>query len=217
MNHCPPAGALARARDRAVDLVRALDLGAARDRAVDLVHDLERDLDLGAARKDAHDLVLDLNYDRDRTHAHAYALGRAHNLDLALALALDRALDCDRGSGYDRTHDLDRSHVRAHVQDLKRAHKCAVKLLRALDRAQGVGSSMPGPVSRRVLVLASRMLPAPERPRYREECRAELSDLPCQERLRYALRVLVGAWELRRVLTGVVRTPDGSPARRAER
>ena len=215
MNHCPPAGALARARDRAVDLVRALDLGTARDCAVDLVHDLERDLDLGAARKDAYDLVLDLDYDRDHAHAHALALGRAHNLDLALALALDRALDCDRA--YDRAHDLDRTHVRAHVRDLKRAHTCAVKLLRALDRAQGVGSSMPGRVSRRVVALASRMLPARERPRYREEFRAQLSDLPHQERLRYALRVLVGAWELRRVLTGVVRTPDGSPARRAER
>jgi hypothetical protein len=61
------------------------------------------------------------------------------------------------------------------------------------------------------------MLPVRDRPRYMEEFRDELVELPRHERLGYALRVLAHAWELRRVLTGVARTPDGSPARQAER
>jgi hypothetical protein len=68
-----------------------------------------------------------------------------------------------------------------------------------------------------VVALAVRLLPAPQRPRYRAEFRVELVELPCRERLGYSVRVLAGAWELRMALVEAVRTPDGTAARRAER
>ena len=63
--------------------------------------------------------------------------------------------------------------------------------------------------------LAVRVLPAREQPRYAEEFRTELVELPRRYRLGHALRVLVTAWELRRALNETVRAPDGTPVRRA--
>ncbi|MGH3934998.1 MAG: hypothetical protein ACRDS1_08490 [Pseudonocardiaceae bacterium] len=203
-----------RARDRARNLVYARELA----------HALARDLGLALAR--------DPTFDRDLTHArtltHALnealelnrTLDRSHALDLVHTLARVRA----RGAyAFDLTHDSTRARA------IDRAHNCAIELIRTLDRARDVhvparhkavpdaGNSLPGRVPRGVVALATRVLPAWERPRYREEFRAEMVELPRQERLEYALRVLARAWVLRRVLTGVVRNPDGSPARRADR
>lgn len=107
----------------------------------------------------------------------------------------------------------------------------ARNLAHALDRvdtrhegASGAGTDnpVPGRVPRGVVALATRVLPAWGRSRYREEFLGELTELPRRERFGYALRVLTHAWTLRHALTGHaltggVRTPDGSPVRRADR
>ena len=207
-DHLDPTLALARASNLDHAHARALALALARDR--DRAIDLARD-DL------AHNPDLDLDLARNLTR----------NLDLARNLTRDLALA--RDLAHDLAHASNLTHARDLALALDRAHNCAFKLIRAFDRARdlhvaarqgaatGAGSSIPGRVPRGVVALATRMLPVRERPRYREEFRDELVELPRQERLGYALRVLVHAWELRRVLTGVVRTPDGAPARRAER
>lgn len=111
--------------------------------------------------------------------------------------------------------DLDRACFRDLACHLKRARDFEIAVRQ--EAVTGAGSTMPGRVPRGVVALATRLLPARERPRYREEFRVELVELPRHERLRYALRVLGHAWALRLALTSVVRTADGSPARRAER
>jgi hypothetical protein len=64
-----------------------------------------------------------------------------------------------------------------------------------------------------LVVLATWMLPAGHRDRYRHEFAAELHDLRRRERLPYAVRVLVRAWTLNAALTaqpatiGVVTMP----------
>lgn len=199
--------ALNQARDRA--FVRAYNVALTRARV------LQRNLATFHPDGDLADaLVL------DRALGLANDLSRArvlyHHRDLAgvLVLALDRARDLARDLARDR--------------DFAAIYNCALKLICDLERARdlhlgvreaarGAGRSMPGRVPRGAVALATRMLPAEERPRYREEFRVELIELPRLERLRYALRVLTHAWELRRVLTGAVRAPVGSPARRAER
>ncbi len=65
--------------------------------------------------------------------------------------------------------------------------------------------------------MAVRLLPVAARPRYCEEFGAELGELPRRARWGYALRVVLGAWELREALVEAVRTSDGEPARPAER
>jgi len=63
-------------------------------------------------------------------------------------------------------------------------------------------------VYRRLIMAATRVLPATHRPRYREEFRSELwdmGDLPRRYRLAYALRVVSRCWSLRRSL------PDPAP------
>jgi hypothetical protein len=68
-----------------------------------------------------------------------------------------------------------------------------------------------------LIALAVRLLPVVQRARYREEFGVELVELPRRQRWGYALRVLAGAWELRKALIEAVRTSDGEPARRVER
>ena len=232
MNHRPRALARARAlaldgacdvaRDRA--LIRALAHALTLDRARDVARALDPILARTCAPLRDLNRARDLDRAIDRAHAHATDLAHASNLAHAhtrdLARACDIARDLALGSNLDRAHDL--------ALALDRAQSCAIKLTRAFDRARylhfaarqqaGAGSSsMPGRVPRGLVVLATRMLPVRDRPRYMEEFRDELVELPRHERLGYALRVLAHAWELRRVLTGVARTPDGSPARQAER
>jgi hypothetical protein len=64
---------------------------------------------------------------------------------------------------------------------------------------------MTGPASPRapvyVVGLAVRLLSAPHRDRYRREFSAELFDVPGEDQLRYALRVLSRTWALRAALT----------------
>ena len=206
MNHQPAhARDLIFALDRALDFAHefAHDLAHVRDLLDNLLHDL------------AHDHVRDL----------VLALDRAHDLALDLDCALDCARDLARDLTHDLTHDLDFDPDRApdftltRALELERARARARDLHSAsqLEAATGAGSSTPARLPRGVVALATRILPVRERPRYREEFRDELVELPRHERLGYALRLLGHAWQLRCVLTHAVRSPDGSPARRAER
>jgi hypothetical protein len=68
-----------------------------------------------------------------------------------------------------------------------------------------------------MVVLTVRLLPVAERLRYLEEFGGELADLPRSQQLRYALRLLTGAWKLRTALVESVRTADGEPASQVER
>jgi hypothetical protein len=194
-----------------------------------LAHALARDLDLALSRTRDRDLSHALTLTRDLTHALDlnHTLDRPHALDLAHTLALAHARA--HAHAGDRAYALDPTRDSTCTLAIDRAHNCATELIRALDRARdshfaarqeavtGSGSSIPGRVPWGVLALATRVLPVGERPRYREEFHVEIVELPNHERFGYALRVLARAWELRRVLTGAVRNPDGSPARRAER
>lgn len=181
---------LARDLDRELDRARARDL------------DLELDRDLAGVLDSADALARALT----DPHTRADALGMVHTL--ALALARTRNLACARP----RARNL----VRALTRALKRA--------RALDRglhaaAWSVGGAglMPGRVPWGLVELVVRMLPEHDRQRIREELCGELVELSRREQLRHAVRVLTRTWELRRALTKTVRTPDGTPARRAKR
>jgi hypothetical protein len=159
-------------------------------------------------------------------NASALNLDRGLNLDRVLNRARDLALTLTSALDLNRAHDLDRVLNRA--RDLDRARDLALAVvcdLVDLDptahwaRAVVAGGawSMPGRVPRGLVALAVRLLPAPQRSRYGAEFRVELVELPCRERLGYSMRVLAGAWELRRALVETVRTPDGAAARRMER
>jgi len=76
------------------------------------------------------------------------------------------------------------------------------------EKSAGGSHAVPERTLRGLVGLAVRVLPVRDRPRYAEEFRVELSEVPRRERWGYALRTLTRAWELRRVLTGTVRTPD---------
>lgn len=70
----------------------------------------------------------------------------------------------------------------------------------AQQGAPADGTPASGLVPRKLVALATRLLPPRERPRYGEEFHVELSELPSREQLRYALRVLANAGRLRRAL-----------------
>ena len=169
--------------------------------ARDLQGDLERDLNR------VHDLNVDL----------ALNLSRANRARDRRECVFERAPALDDALGYTVAIALERARedVRAIDRVLERAGDREMAMRQ--EAVMGAGSGMLGRVPRGVVALATRMLPARERPRYREEFRGELVELPRHERLGYALRVLACAWALRRALTDAVRTLDGSPSCRTER
>lgn len=214
--------------DRIIDLDNARALGHILDSAHanldsahsfghDRVNDPVSDRDLDLIR--ALDRVLDVTRALDCALSRAYDLTRARVLDLADALARvqHRVEDHDRELMFDRALALDH------------AHKCALSLIKTLEYARdlhlaerrttlrGAKAAMPSWLSRRLVALATLMLPAQERSRYREEFGVELVELSRHERLMYGLRVLAHSRELRGALIDAARTPDHSPARRAER
>ncbi|MGH3930580.1 MAG: hypothetical protein ACRDTF_11460, partial [Pseudonocardiaceae bacterium] len=122
----------------------------------------------------------------------------------------------DRSCTYARTLDqslgVPLSTARNRIDDLVRNLKRNLRFATAPERAISDSSSALGRVPQCLVALAVQVLPIHERPRYRQEFSVELMELPRQERLRYALRVLTRAWELRSALTETV---DGAPARPA--
>lgn len=106
----------------------------------------------------------------------------------------------------------------ANARDLARDlfdHDPAARWARAV--VAGSGWSTPGWLSWQLVALAVRLLPVPQQRRYRAEFGVELAELSCRERLWYALRVLAGAWELRRALVEAACSQDGAVARRTDR
>lgn len=221
-------------RDRAIALNRAHTLARAHAHAhalaSDLVHNLglasDRDRDLAQALELTDDL--DLYFDSPFARTLTLDLARTLTRALSLAHAITRTLNLDRALNLDRNlaHDLAQAHALAREgdHDLISALESALHRARDLEgilqavTAQEVApngaSSVPGRVSRGLVALAVRVLPVRDQPRYAEELREELGELPSSQRWGYALRTLCGACELRRALTETVRTADGTPARR---
>lgn len=203
------AGALSLARDRTF----ANDLARIRDRALAGADDRTLADDLAVIGTDVLAVAEALAHDRVATTD--YALVR----DLRRTQNISRAFTRVRPGELALCHDL--------IRELARALTLALTRAGALDRDQttsgarketaGSARSMPGRVPLGLLTLAVQLLPRSQRPRYRQEFRVELVDLPRRERWRYALRVLIRAWELRRVLAGAICTPDGAPLRQVER
>lgn len=191
---------IARARDLVRQLTNAYEL------AQNYVHthDLDNDNDL------ADSLTRRLDRARD-------VVARLDAVRLSLSVELDSNFYSDLGRAkaltYALGHDLGRASSRNH----NRCHYPRPSLHAAAEQnldTDGAGLTLAR-VPQGLVALAVWMLPVRERPRYREEFGVELVELPRQEGLRYALRVLTRAWELRRVLT--VETLDGAPAHPAER
>jgi len=219
---------------RLVGLARANALA----NALTLARDLASNLD------NARNLAQDFGVANDLDNAEVLVgtLARANTLALALAnasaLNLDHTLDLKSALNHSRAL----AHVLARASDLTRVcvhlanANAHARLINARDLAHALvrdlvdldpavhwaravvadgARSSPGRVSRGLAELAVRLLPASQRPRYRGEFHSELVELPRRVRLGYSLRVLAGAWELRRALVEAVRTPDGAVARRA--
>jgi hypothetical protein len=188
-------GTLARVNALALALARANALNL--DNTLDIAHTLTLSHHLARALTSASDLVVNPSRDVTRTSDLTHArFARASDLPSDLPSDLDVA----RGLVRDLVRDL---------VDLDPAAHWAKAVV------AGGAPSMPGLLSRGLVALAVRLLPVSQRSRYRAEFRVELLELSRRERLGYALRVLAGAWELRRALVDAVYTPDGAAARRA--
>lgn len=234
---------LARDHDLNADLARALQVARTLASALDLdraaVLDQSRDLARGLVR----DLTsaVDSDYPGHRHHALNRAAMTARDLAQALNLALGSVLDSDYAPDPPDGPDLDLSRdlasALANYHDLLRAlasyppvpgrdrdlagdfaryRDLAQGLARYLDqrsaRPSGVDADPSRPLPGRVQ-LAVWLLPSSWQPRYREEFRAELSQLSSRrERSQYAWRVLADAWSLRKVLAGTQCPPDGARA-----
>lgn len=189
----------ARALASANALAKALDLARDLDAAEFPVGTLARVNDLIRALTDAHGLIL--AGDLDHAEFLACTLANAK----ALAHVHVRATT---------TPDLGHSLARALARDLARSladHDPAAHWARAV--VADSGWSAPDRLSWQLVALTVRLLPVPQQGRYRAEFVVELAELPCRERLWYALRVLAGAWELRRALVEAARSPDGAKVR----
>jgi hypothetical protein len=149
-----------------------------------------------------------------RTHAAralARTLTRAFALDLDRAVATARALDLDLdpARAIARARHLDRS--RQMSRGPAHGHRPAVTHPDSLDRSpehrqDDAAARRPGlkPArnARRAVGLAVRLLPAANRPRYREEFLAELADVTGnRQRASHLVRVLCTTWTLRRELS----------------
>ncbi len=196
--HAFRANTLARANALANALALARDLASDLDNAEVLVGTLARANALARALADAGAL--------DLAHAIDLDLALNHTRDLACALARDIAREVAR----DLARDLARDIVRDLVDLDPMAHWARAVV------AGGAGS-MPGRVSGGLVALAVRLMPVAQQRRYHDELCGELVELPSRERWGYALRLLAGAWELRRALVEAACTPDGAAPRRAKR
>ncbi len=193
------AFAFALARDLAADL--DLDLDCDRGLAGGLARHLAAVLDSASART----AVLPLDRDLVRSRALGQVLLDARDSAAALALALDSAHHRDLAGTLAR----DLGPVRAHARDLVRTVAAAFDL--ASPDRQHVAEpirSVSRPI-RTMVAIAVRVLPADERPRWKEEFKAELGDLVMWRRFPYAARLLSQAISLRR---GLRHQRAGSPA-----
>lgn len=177
------------------------------DAALHLTRALELDfpLNLGV------DLALNraVHLDQDPT-----APARILNVALDLDFALDRALENAAGLHLIRN----RARELESALDVDRATDLAHSI-RSAAQAETVTDGVylkSGRVSRGLVALAVQMLPAPQRPRYRAEFRADLVELPRWEALKYAYQVLVTVWKLRQALVESMRTAPDAAAQTVE-
>lgn len=193
-----------------------------RERTIAHTRDLTRARDITRQLTVAHELVHDYvrTHDADADAELAHNLDRARDLiaelDLATKLDTDFYSNLGRASAIIDALGRDLGRVREHNR-CYRNRRISLRVAAKHDIATDDGSSIPGRVPQGLVMLAVWMLPVHERPRYREEFGGELLDLPRQERLRYAVRTLLRAWELRRSLTGTFGAPDDAPVHPVER
>ncbi|MEA5363072.1 hypothetical protein VA596_26310 [Amycolatopsis sp., V23-08] len=90
------------------------------------------------------------------------------------------------------------------------ARVTVAKVIRQLARdTTAVISGRPGLVCRNVLGLALQVLPRTHRPRFEEEFRSELAELPRGRQIRYAARQLAHSFALRRYLVRAAAAEHG--------
>ncbi len=171
--------------------------------------------DIDLDRPKVGDLTGVLAFDLDIALDRALGLTRARTAEDALTLTrdLDGALALD--------FDLDLPGQRKLVSDLELARRLAGDLAVALFSAARVSAPAAqaaevraGRLSLGMLRVAVWMLPAPQRPRYGEEFRAELAEmdkLPRRAQLGYALSQLARCWQLRCALADTVAAPKRGP------
>lgn len=189
---------------------KILELGSAIANANCLVHDLAHDQDFARTHDltTASDLARDLvtafenviNLDLNHAAASANALGIADDLGRALYIAdtidvprtrdLAAAISIARNLAYQLAGFC---HGRQTAQQVSADHPQADRLARVAPSAGWL------------LATAARLLPAPDRARYREEYHSELHDLASAgagrlHQLRYAARQLTRTAHLRRAI-----------------
>jgi hypothetical protein len=191
-----------RVRTMAVDV----DPDLARSLAVDLAHVRDLDLALTRARtrrriKDPGRLsvlVLDLKRGAEQAFGRAgrHHAGFARDRSRALAVELAVLSDFDARVG----RELDE------LAGEVAAFRTTAAAWSRSDRVDGcrsaTGSFASGLVARRLVDVASCVVPVVHRERYREEWRSELHELAAigrsrQQQLTYAVRLLTRAWEVR--------------------
>ncbi len=206
MNGAMSHGDIAHNRARNLAHEFAHDLARARTLVDDFLHSHELDAELeGRLVRDlahADDLAARLDPAADLDSA--VRLGRMFYTDLGRVRAFIGVLAWDLGRAQERVRARDRNQRRT-------ASRAENRIMASHDSPTVGDSALPGGVPRCLVALAVQVLPLPNRPRYAEELCVELVDLPSPARLSYALRVLGGAWRLRRALTEL-EPPDGSLA-----
>ncbi len=153
--------------------------------------------------------VADLRRARDIACALDVPRFRDDALDVVLTRALIDAVDGALASSRtgDRVRALDRLGVaaRARVRELAifdddEGRRLGRDLLGCVTSARN--AAVAGPATRRLVAVAVFLVPAAHRRRYAEEFGAELAALAGRQRRAYALRLVGGAWRLRRGLRG---------------
>jgi hypothetical protein len=199
------AGALSHAEELARAHAQARDLATELVRRLALTRVLHRQRSHGRHTALLNSLVNALDYVEDVSSAAIQVdhlvNGLARSLgdrcgDVGYGLAHVHVLDLPRGIRR-LNHILQYAHSRA-VVDVEKSHGTA---LAEADEVAWARQMQPGPMSRQLVAWAVRVLPAAQRPRYAEEFRAELWDLPQRLRIWHAFRILRNSWTLRRKLT----------------
>lgn len=178
-----------------------LDRDETRDLARDLAPDLALVLDLAYV----HNFDLDDNFVRDYDRDLDVALALVSNLasDFASDLDCSRARELSRALGASPSRSDD---IAAEISGFRR--RVQTELVASNPDATAPSSDVavsPTWSARRVLHSMLQVLPALDRPRYREELEAELADLAAagksrRAQLAYALGLAGQAWALRRAL-----------------
>lgn len=201
------------ARHRVLDFTRAHHLTLALNLALDAARACAGHLD------DARGLDSDVVFTHDYAVNIARALTRVVDPDLALApdlaRTLIRAIDLAKALAAHPAPDQ-RGDVQEIIGLLKQARRNVGLLVKAReDPAAGRPVVRVSGWARRLVGVASRVVPVWERARYEEEWRCELWELGRQRRghrrrqIAHALRLLSRAWGVRGGVRAVRRRPAG--------